>query len=154
MKKILALCLAALMVLALAACGSSAPAEAPAPAPAAEAPAAEAPAAPAEAPAAGAHTAAFSTGESFTFEGDTFKFFIQCDAPADMGEPNAGEEGAGFTASEGTLTYSNVGLGGPFSYPTSELVTITGVTGDLTITVTDALTSMGEGLYHIYTDEQ
>ena len=88
------------------------------------------------------------------FEGDTFKFFIQCDAPADMGEPVNGEEGAGFTASAGTLTYSNVGLGGPFSYPTSELVTVSGLSGDVTITVTEALTSMGEGLYHIYTDEQ
>lgn len=151
MKKILALILAAMMVLALAACGGSAPAEEAAPA--AEAPAAEAPAAPAAEAPAGAHTAAFSTGESFSFEGDTFTFFIQCDSPADMGEPVNGEEGAGFTASEGTLTYSNVGLGGPFSYPTSELVTISGITGDITITVTEALTSMGEGLYHIFTDE-
>ena len=147
MKKILALILAFCMVLALGACGS----KAEAPAPAAEAPAADAPAE--EAPA-GSRTAAFSTGESFAFEGDTFRFFIQCDAPADMGAPADGEEGAGFTASEGTLTYSDVGLGGPFSYPTSELVTISGVTGDIRIEVTEALTSMGEGLYHIYVDEQ
>ncbi len=50
MKKILALALACMMVLALAACGGSAPAEAPAEAPA-QAPAAEAPAPAAEAPA-------------------------------------------------------------------------------------------------------
>ena len=147
MKKILALILALCMVLVLGACGSKSEAPAAEPAPAAEA-------APAAAPAAGSFTATFSTGESFTFEGDTFTFFFQCDAPADMGEPAPGEEGTGFTASEGTVSYSNVGLGGPFSYPTSELVTISGVTGDIDITVTEAVTSMGEGLYHIYTTEQ
>ncbi len=149
MKKILALVLALLMVVALTACGGSK-------AETAEAPAAEAPAvAPAaEAPAAGSFTATFSTGESFPFEGDTFTFFFQCDAPADMGAPNDGEEGAGITASEGTVSYSEVTLGGPFQYPTAELVTISGVTGDITITVTEAVTSMGEGLYHIYTTQQ
>ena len=153
MKKILALILALCMVLVLGACGSKSEAPAAEAAPA-EAPA-EAPAAPAEAPAAGgSHTATFSTGESFAFEGDTFTFYIQCDAPADMGEPAPGEEGTGFTASEGTVSYSDVSLGGPFSYPTSELVTISGVTGDIDITVTDALTSMGEGLYHIYTTDE
>ena len=147
MKKILALILALCMVMVLGACGGQSAAPAAEPAPAADAaPAAEAPA--------GSHTATFSTGESFAFEGDTFTFFIQCDAPADMGEPADGEEGTGFTPSEGTVSYSNVGLGGPFSYPTSELVTISGVTGDIDIAVTDALTSMGEGLYHIYVDEQ
>lgn len=147
MKKILALLLAAMMVLALTACGSPA---AEAPAPAQDAAQDAAPAAP---PAEGSFTATFSTGETFPIEGDTFVFYIQCDAPADMGEPNPGEEGAGFTVSEGTITYSNVSLGGPYQYPTSELVTISGITGDITITAAEALTSMGEGLYHIYTTQ-
>ena len=79
-------------------------------------------------------------------------FFFQCDAPGDMGEPNDGEEGAGITVSEGTVTYSNVGVGGPFSYPTSELVTVTGITGDITVTVTDAATSM-DATHTIYFDK-
>ena len=54
---------------------------------------------------------------------------------------------------DGTVTYSNVGLGGPYSYPTSEKVTISGFTGDFEITITDAATYM-DATYTIYTDEQ
>ena len=57
------------------------------------------------------------------------------------------------TFSDGTVTYSNVGLGGPYSYPTSEKVTISGFTGDFEITITDAATYM-DATYTIYTDEQ
>lgn len=99
-------------------------------------------------------TVTFSTGEIFEATiGEDFVFFFQCDAPGDMGQPNEGEEGAGITVSDGTVTYSNVGLGGPFSYPTSEKVTISGFTGDFTVTVTDAALNMG-ATYTIYTDEQ
>lgn len=92
-------------------------------------------------------------GNSQSFEatvGEEFVFFFQCDAPGDMGEPAEGEEGAGITASEGEITYSNVGLGGPFQYPTSEKVTLTGFTGDVTLTVCEAATYM-EATYTIYT---
>ena len=99
-------------------------------------------------------TATFSDGQTFEATvGEDFVFFFQCDAPGDMGEPEEGEEGAGITVSDGTVTYSNVGLGGPFSYPTSEKVTISGFTGDFTITITEAATNMG-ATYTIYTDEQ
>ena len=131
MKKILALVLAMMMLLALCACGGS-----------------EA------APAAGGETCTvtFSTGETYEATvGEDFVFFFQCDAPGDMGAPAEGEEGAGITVSEGTVAYSNVGLGGPFSYPTSEKVTISGFTGDFTVTVTDAALAQG-ATYTIYTD--
>ena len=85
--------------------------------------------------------------------GEDFVFFFQCDAPGDMGEPNPGEEGAGITTSDGTVTYSNVGLGGPFRYPTSEKVTISGFQGDFEVTITEAATNMG-ATYTIYTEEQ
>lgn len=150
MKKILALILALCMVLALGACGSKSEA------PAADAAPAEAPAAPAEAPAAGGETykITFSTGETYDLPaGEDLVFFFQCDAPGDMGAPADGEEGAGITASEGTVTYSNVGLGGPFSYPTSELVTVSGIAGDATITVTDAATA-NDATHTIYFDAQ
>ncbi len=99
-------------------------------------------------------TVTFSDGQTFEATvGEDFVFFFQCDAPGDMGEPQAGEEGAGITASDGTVTYSNVGLGGPYSYPTSEKVTISGFTGDFDVTITDAATNMG-ATYTIYTDEQ
>ena len=65
-------------------------------------------------------TVTFSDGQTFEATvGEDFVFFFQCDAPGDMGEPQNGEEGAGITTSDGTVTYSNVGLGGPYSYPTS-----------------------------------
>ncbi len=134
MKKTLALILALMMVLCLAACGGSGEETA--------------------APAAGGETVTvtFSTGETFeATAGEDFVFFFQCDSPGDMGAPAEGEEGAGITVSEGTVAYSNVGLGGPFSYPTSEKVTISGFTGDITVTVTDAATNMG-ATYTIYTD--
>lgn len=99
-------------------------------------------------------TATFSDGQTFEATvGEDFVFFFQCDAPGDMGEPAEGEEGAGITTSDGTVTYSNVGLGGPFSYPTSEKVTISGFTGDFEITITEAATYM-DATYTIYTDEQ
>ena len=99
-------------------------------------------------------TITFSTGETFEATiGEDFVFFFQCDAPGDMGQPAEGEEGAGITVSEGTVTYSNVGLGGPYSYPTSEKVTISGFTGDITVTVAEAATYM-DATYTIYTDPQ
>lgn len=99
-------------------------------------------------------TVTFSDGQTFeTTVGEDFVFFFQCDAPGDMGEPQNGEEGAGISTSDGTVTYSNVGLGGPYSYPTSEKVTISGFTGDFEITITDAATYM-DATYTIYTDEQ
>ena len=99
-------------------------------------------------------TVTFSDGQTFEATvGEDFVFFFQCDAPGDMGEPQPGEEGAGITASDGTVTYSNVGLGGPYSYPTSEKVTISGFTGDFEVTITDAATYM-DATYTIYTDEQ
>lgn len=132
MKKTLALILALVMVLALCACGAKE--EAPA------------------APAGETVTVTFSTGETYeATAGEDFVFFFQCNSPGDMGAPAEGEEGAGITVSEGTVTYSNVGLGGPFSYPTSEKVTISGFTGDITVTVTDAAVAQG-ATYTIYTD--
>ena len=131
MKKTLALILALVMVLALCACGAKEEAAAPA---------------------GETVTVTFSTGETYeATAGEDFVFFFQCDAPGDMGAPAEGEEGAGITVSEGTVTYSNVGLGGPFSYPTSEKVTISGFTGDITVTVTDAAVAQG-ATYTIYTD--
>ena len=131
MKKTLALILALVMVLALCACGAKEEAAAPA---------------------GETVTVTFSTGETYeATAGEDFVFFFQCDAPGDMGAPAEGEEGAGITVSAGTVTYSNVGLGGPFSYPTSEKVTISGFTGDITVTVTDAALAQG-ATYTIYTD--
>ena len=99
-------------------------------------------------------TVTFSDGQTFEATvGEDFVFFFQCDAPGDMGEPQNGEEGAGITTSDGTVTYSNVGLGGPYSYPTSEKVTISGFTGDFEVTITEAATYM-DATYTIYTDEQ
>lgn len=99
-------------------------------------------------------TVTFSDGQTFEATvGEDFVFFFQCDAPGDMGAPEEGQEGAGITASDGTVTYSNVGLGGPYSYPTSEKVTISGFTGDFTVTITEAATFM-DATYTIYTDEQ
>lgn len=107
----------------------------------------------AEEPAAGPCTVTFSDGQTFEATvGEDFVFFFQCNAPGDMGEPAEGEEGAGITVSDGTVTYSNVGLGGPYSYPTSEKVIISGFTGDFTVTITEAATYM-DATYTIYTDE-
>ena len=145
MKKLLARLLAMMMVFALCACSSGDKADAPAAEPAADA--AE------PAPAGETYKVTFSTGETYDLPaGEDLVFFFQCDAPGDMGAPNDGEEGAGITVSEGTVTYSNVGVGGPFSYPTSELVTVTGITGDITVTVTDAATSM-DATHTIYFDK-
>ena len=132
MKKTLALILALVIVLCLAACGGSGNEAA--------------------APAGETVTVTFSTGETYeATAGEDFVFFFQCDAPGDMGAPAEGEEGAGITVSEGTVTYSNVGLGGPYSYPTSEKVTISGFTGDITVTVADAAVAQG-ATYTIYTN--
>lgn len=96
----------------------------------------------------------FSDGSTFEATiGEDFVFFFQCDAPGDMGQPAEGEEGAGITTSDGVVTYSNVGLGGPNSYPTSELVTISGFTGDFEITICEEATNLG-ATYTIYVDEQ
>lgn len=95
----------------------------------------------------------FSDGRAYeTKIGEDFVFFFQCNAPGDMGAPNPGEEGAGISVSEGTVTYSNVGVGGPFKYPTSEKVIISGFTGDITVTITEAASNMG-ATYTIYTKE-
>jgi len=134
MKKTLAILLAVLMLCALCACGDKA--EAPA----------------AEETAGGDVTVTFSTGETFTATaGEDFVFFFQCDSPGDMGAPADGEEGAGITVSDGTVAYSDVFTGGPFSYPTAEKVTVSGFTGDFTVTVTDAATNMG-ATYTIHTE--
>ena len=95
------------------------------------------------APAAEEVTVTFSTGETATaIVGEPFEFFFQCDAPGDMGAPAEGEEGAGITVSSGTVEYANVSLGGPFSYPTSEKVIVTGFEGDFEVTVADDATQM------------
>ena len=97
-------------------------------------------------------TVTFSDGQTFEATvGEDFVFFFQCNAPGDMGQPAEGEEGAGITVSEGTVTYSNVGLGGPYSYPTSEKVTISGFTGDIEVTICEEATFM-DATYTIYTD--
>ena len=69
-----------------------------------------------------------------------------------MGAPAEGEEGAGITVSSGTVEYSNVGLGGPNSYPTSEKVIITGFEGDFEVTVCDEASAM-DATHTIYFDE-
>ena len=46
-----------------------------------------------------------------------------------------------------------MGLGGPYQYPICELVTISGFTGDFTITITEAATNMG-ATYTIYTEPE
>lgn len=68
--------------------------------------------------------------------GEDFVFTISCAAPADMGAPAAGEEGAGVTTTAGTIAYSNITTGGPNAYPTAETVTISGINADATVTVT------------------
>ena len=97
-------------------------------------------------------TVTFSTGETYeATTGEDFVFFWACDAPGDMGQPADGEEGAGITTSDGTVTYSNVGTGGPFSYPTSELVTVSGFSGDFTLTVCEEATAQ-DATHTIYTN--
>ena len=118
MKKLLALLVSAVMVLSMA-CAVSA------------------------APAGGEVKVTFSTGETATaIVGEPFEFFFQCDPPGDLGEIADGEEGAGITVSSGKVAYSNVSLGGPFSYPTSELVTVTDFDGDFEVIVAEAATQM------------
>ena len=93
--------------------------------------------------AAGDHTVTIINGmdgsvaETFTVaDGEDLVFTISCSAPCDMGPIAAGEAGAGVTTTDGTITYSNVTLGGPHQYPTAETVTIAGIKSDATVTVT------------------
>lgn len=69
-------------------------------------------------------------------DGEDLVFTISCAAPADMGPVAAGEAGSGVTTTVGTITYSNITLGGPNQYPTAETVTITGINADATVTIT------------------
>jgi len=118
MKKLVALLVSAVMVFAMAATVMAEPAE-------------------------GEVTVTFSTGETATaIVGQPFEFFFQCDAPGDMGPIAEGQEGSGITVSSGEVEFSNVSLGGPFSYPTSEKVTVTGFDGDFEVTVADEATQM------------
>ena len=124
MKKTLALCLAALMLLALCACTVSVNIETDVPA----APAAEAK---------DSYLITFAHGETYELPaGEDLVFSISCAAPADMGPPADGEEGAGVTTTSGVISYSNITLGGPNQYPTAETVTISGITEDCTVTIT------------------
>ncbi len=68
--------------------------------------------------------------------GEDLVFTISCAAPADMGPIADGEAGSGVTTTSGSITYSNVTLGGPNQYPTAETVTISGITEDCTVTIT------------------
>lgn len=121
MKKTLAVCLAALMLLALCACTVNINIET-------DAPAAEAK---------DSYLVTFAHGETYELPaGEDLVFTISCAAPADMGPPAEGEEGAGVTTTSGTITYSNITLGGPNQYPTAETVTISGITEDCTVTIT------------------
>ena len=122
MKKILAVCLAALMLLALCACTVNINIETDAPA---------------AAEAKDSYLITFAHGETYELPaGEDLVFSISCAAPADMGPPAEGEEGAGVTTTSGTITYSNITLGGPNQYPTAEKVTISGITEDCTVTIT------------------
>ena len=47
-----------------------------------------------------------------------------------------------FRSSSGEVAYDNVSLGGPFSYPTSEKVIVTGFEGDFEVTVAEEATQM------------
>lgn len=144
MKKYLAIALALLMVLALCACGDTAEA----PAEEVTETVAEAPAEPAAEPAAEPETADVyvvtlvngmdgSTYETYeVVAGEDFVFTISCDPPADMGPTADGEEGSGVTTTAGTIAYSNITTGGPNAYPTFEVVTISGIDADCTVTVT------------------
>ena len=53
-----------------------------------------------------------------------------------MGPTADGEEGSGVTTTSGTISYSNITTGGPNAYPTFEVVTISGIDADCTVTVT------------------
>ena len=86
-----------------------------------------------------------SVAETFTVApGEDLVFSISCAAPADMGPTAPGEEGAGVTATSGTVAYSNVTTGGPHAYPTAETVTISGIAEDCTVTVTPNPDEAGE----------
>ena len=69
-------------------------------------------------------------------DGEDLVFTISCSPPADMGPVADGEDGSGVTTTVGTITYSNITLGGPNQYPTAETVTITGIDADATVTIT------------------
>ena len=129
MKKALTLALAALMLLALCACSVSINVNGSSGEPSAEA--------------ADGYTVTLINGmdgsvyDTYTVAaGEDFVFTISCAAPADMGPTANGEEGSGVTTTSGTITYSNITTGGPNAYPTFEVVTISGIDGDCTVTVT------------------
>ena len=69
-------------------------------------------------------------------DGEDLVFTISCSAPCDMGPIAEGEEGSGVTTTAGTISYSNITLGGPNQYPTAETVTITGIDADAVVTIT------------------
>ena len=69
-------------------------------------------------------------------DGEDLVFTISCSAPCDMGPIADGDAGSGVTTTVGTITYSNITLGGPNQYPTAETVTISGITEDCTVTIT------------------
>lgn len=144
MKKYLAIALALLMVLALCACGEKTeePVVEEATTAAVEETAEEA-AETEEAPAAETYVVTLVNGmDGSTYEtyevvaGEDFVFTISCDPPCDMGPTADGEEGSGVATTAGTIAYSNITTGGPNAYPTFEVVTISGIDGDCTVTVT------------------
>ncbi len=146
MKKYLAIALALLMVLALCACGDKAAETTETETTKTEAATEPAPVeTEAEAPAetGDGYTVTLINGmdgsEYATYEvvaGEDFVFTISCAPPCDMGPTADGEEGSGVTTTSGTITYSNITTGGPNAYPTFEVVTISGIDGDCTVTVT------------------
>ncbi len=143
MKKYLAIALALLMVLALCACGDKAAETTETETAKTEAPAEAAPAAEAPAESGDGYTVTLINGmdgseyETYTVAaGEDFVFTISCAPPCDMGAPADGEEGSGVTTTSGKIAYSNITTGGPNAYPTFEVVTISGIDGDCTVTVT------------------
>ncbi len=114
---------------------TDAPAEGEAPAEdaAPEAPAEPAPVAEeAGAPAAETVTVSFNIADAQTLPvGEDLVFYIGCEAPVDLG-PN---DAVSCTCSHAVISYSEVTLGGPYSYPTAELVTISGIDEDCSVTI-------------------
>lgn len=139
MKKALAILFAALFALSMCACSANITVDGDLPITEAGAEAgaeatAEAPAAPA---ASGTYLVTFAHGETYELTaGEDLVFTISCSAPSDMGPIADGEEGSGVTTTSGTITYSNVTLGGPNNYPTAETVTISGIAEDCLVTIT------------------
>lgn len=63
--------------------------------------------------------------------GEDLVFYISCDAPVDLGPDPA----VSCDCPDAVISYSEVTLGGPMQYPTAELVTISGITGDCLVTI-------------------